>query len=122
MPSPTSRTRPTSRVSAPVLRSLISRVRTETISSGLNRMAATLDELVPQGFQLRADGGVVQPVAHPHHQAADQVGVHFRREDRLAPEARAQFVAQPLELLLRQRRGRAHLDGDLAGPLLEQIL
>src|SRR5689334_2705574 len=110
MPSPISSTRPTSRSWAPVCWCWISRVRTETISSGLNRMTASLDELVPESFQLRADGGVVQPVAHLDRQAADQFGIDHRRHDRLAPEGVVQLALEALQVLLAQRRRRTHLD------------
>src|SRR4051794_31578674 len=117
MPSPTSSTTPVSRESAWPPKSLICRCSTETISSGLNLMAAVLDDLVADVLEPGADAGVVEPVADAHHQPAQQVGVERRFQHRLLPQGLAQFADQPLLLLGRQGHGRAHLGSDPAAAL-----
>src|SRR5436309_9874806 len=89
MPSPTSSTRPTSRVSrrAPKLR--ISSVRTDVISSALNFMTASRDDLVLQVVQTGAHGGVDLLVADADLHAAEQGRVDVRDQHRLQPEAAA---------------------------------
>src|SRR4051794_12128998 len=86
MPSPTSSTRPVSRVSSWGPDRPISCSRTETISSALNLMTAPLDHLVPDVRKAGAHAGVVEPVPHAHHQPAQQVGVDARVEHRLLAE------------------------------------
>src|SRR5947209_10489531 len=106
MPSPTSSTRPTSRVPASWSRPcMISCVRTETILSALNLMAAPLNQLLLDGFQTGAHAGVVDPVLHAHHQPPQKVRVHGRLEHRLALEHLAQFILQPFLLFLPQGHG-----------------
>src|SRR3954453_16706542 len=83
MPSPTSRTLPTSRLSTCDRYCSISDCSTETISSALNLMRASLDQLLPQGVQARADGQVDQTVADLKLDAADQVGVDGLDQDGL---------------------------------------
>src|SRR5262245_16477524 len=121
MPSPTSSTRPTSSARSLPSMSWISRVRTEVISSALNLIATSLDELLPNDFESRADRGVVEPVADPHHHAADQLGIDLRLQHRLQLEGLPQLLGQPLALVVRKRRGRADLDPDAPGPLVEQV-
>src|SRR5215218_9912986 len=58
MPSPTSRTRPTSRTSWAAPSRPISPRSTETISSGLNFITAPREELIADGFDAGADGTV----------------------------------------------------------------
>src|SRR5450755_3716089 len=94
MPSPTSRTRPISCVSSLPRMSVISCWRTETISLGLNRMTASLDELVPHLFQARPNAGVVKHVADLHRQAAQQVRIDARLQQGVAAERRPQLLAQ----------------------------
>src|SRR5436190_9242564 len=121
MPSPTSRTRPTSRASTsrPVL-AICSRM-TETISPGLNLITASLDQLVPDGLDAGADTGVVEPVAHLHDQPAQEVGVDALLQDRLAPEGLPQLAAQALLMVVVERHRGAHLDAHLSGVLLQQV-
>src|SRR5690349_11665467 len=120
MPSPTSRTRPISRVSSRGRNSSISCVSTETISSGLNLITASLDELVPDFGQARAHGAVVEVVADLDDEAADQVGIDAGLQDRLAPEGTPQLLPQPLALVLRQWRGAADVGPDPPRPLVPQ--
>src|SRR3954451_2966769 len=100
MPSPTSRTRPTSWTLSFSLYWSISSRRTETISSGLNRMAASLDKFGPHRLQARADAGVVEEIADPDDQAAEDFGVHLQAQDRLAAERLAELPGQPLAVLV----------------------
>src|SRR5437868_4371294 len=122
MPSPISSTRPTSRDSTSARYWLISCWRTETISSALNRMAAFLADLVPELLQTGADAGVIQPVIDLDNQAAQQVGIDARVQDRLAPEGRPQFLPQPLGLTVVQRHRRPHHDTHAARALVVQVL
>src|SRR6516162_7206160 len=102
MPSPTSSTRPTSRAVTSWPESMISRSSTETISSALNLITTSLNELFADVVQPGADAGVVDPVVHLHDQAAQQVRVGAGLQDRLAAEGSAQLVAQPLLLVVGQ--------------------
>src|SRR5262249_51673097 len=107
MPSPTSSTRPTSRASSrspPTL--LISCSRTETISSALNLMTASLNQLVPNRLQPAAYGPIVQPVADADHQAAQQIGIDAGFQHGFAVVQRTQLVPQAVLLVFRQRHGR----------------
>src|SRR5437588_1163538 len=118
MPSPTSRTRPTSRDWSSGRYCSISDCRTETISSALNLMTASFGQLVPDGFQPCPHGGVVDPVADAHHEAAQQVRVHAGLQDGLAVEGLAELVPQALALLVGQRHRALHLDADASRPLV----
>src|SRR5579871_6870614 len=100
IPSPTSSTRPTSRTSIPERYWSISACRTETISSALNLMTASRDELVPKVVEACADRAVVDPVAHVYYEAADQLGIDLGFHDRLQMESILQFLAEPLALVL----------------------
>src|ERR1700730_2710324 len=121
MPSPTSSTRPTSWASRPPRTSWISLSSTETISLGLNRITASLDELVADLFQPRADAAVVQRVADLHGQAAQERGIDARLQHRLAAQRRPQLLAQLFLLVVGQRHGRLHLHAHLARPLLVHV-
>src|SRR5262249_40036585 len=105
MPSPISRTWPTSRRSRPPPNSLICRSRTEAISSGLNLMTASLDELLSDGLDTGAHAGVDHLVADADDEAAEQVGVDDDVQDRLALIAVAHAVDDALALVVRQRHG-----------------
>src|SRR6185437_2779574 len=117
MPSPTSKTSPTSFVSILSRYLPISSVNTETISLALMRLdiAASLNELVPNSLQTRPHATVVDPVVHAHHQAAQQVGIDANRQNRLAFELFAQFLTQPFLLVVRQRSGGAHVNVHASG-------
>src|SRR5262249_47033372 len=121
MPSPTSRTRPTSRdsTSRPV-RAICSR-RTETISPGLNLITTSLNQLVPHCLQPRADAGIVEPVAYLHDQSAQEVRIDPQFQNRLALECLSQFAAQPLLVIVVERHCRADLHSHLSGVLLQQL-
>src|SRR5438874_9175715 len=107
MPSPTSSTRPTSRVSMEGRKSAISRSRTEAISAVFKAMSAPLVELVPYHLDPGADAGVVDVVADAHQQTAQDVGVDPEVQDGFPAEGPAQVVGQPAALLVRQQDGRA---------------
>src|SRR3954471_23451459 len=93
MPSPTSRTFPTSWDSTCVRYCSISDRRTDTISSALNLMGTSLDQLVPQGVEAGADGQGHEPVADLDLDAADQFGVDHLGQDGLQVEPlRRQFL------------------------------
>src|SRR5438132_1345105 len=69
MPSPTSSTRPTSRASSFERYCSISVCSTETISSALNLMTASQQDVVADGFELGADRAVILPIADANEQA-----------------------------------------------------
>src|SRR5437773_12559646 len=83
MPSPTSRTRPTSRASSCPRYCSISVCNTETISSALNLMTASRYKLVPNRLEPGANRGVVQPIAHAHDHATEQLRIDRRLQDRV---------------------------------------
>src|SRR5262249_42881461 len=107
MPSPTSRTRPISRATALPLNWSISLRRTETISSALNRMAASLDELFAEYVQAGPHAGVVDPVVYLHHQAAQEFGFDGRVQHGLLAERLTQLTGQALALVVGQGDRRA---------------
>src|SRR5262245_34708883 len=100
MPSPTSSTRPTSWARICSLKPTISRWRTETISSGLNLMIASLHQLLPDPVDARPDAGVVEPVADAQHEPAQQLGIDLRVQQRLALEDRADLLPDALLLVV----------------------
>src|SRR5262249_26886373 len=114
MPSPTSRTRPTSRVSSLARYWSISFVITETISSALNLMTATLHQLFAEHVEPGAHRTVEQPVAHAQDEAAEDAGIDGHVQQRLQFKGSAQVVHQALLLVLGKRHGRAHLDAKTA--------
>src|SRR4051812_26610324 len=122
MPSPTSRTRPTSRESGPTSKPLISSLMTETISPTFNAMAAPLDELVLDRLQARPDAGVVDPVAHPHDQSAQDVRVHGFVQNRLPAADGADVADQPLAFRVGQGDGGADVYRHLAVPSFVQVM
>src|SRR5580704_14749428 len=108
MPSPTSRTRPSSRATALPRIWSISRVRTETISSALNRMTASLDELFADHVKTGADAGVVDPVVLLYHQSPQQTGVDGGGQYGFLPERGPQLAGQPRPLVVAQGDGGSH--------------
>src|SRR5262249_29959691 len=121
MPSPTSRTWPTSPPPRRARKFSISLVNTELISSALNFMTASRYEFTANGFEFPADGGVVDPVADAHHQSAQQVGIDPLLQNRLDLEGLAQLADEPLALVGGQLHRRAHLDADTPGPLVAEV-
>src|SRR5437763_3155607 len=121
MPSPTSSTLPTSRASTCWRYCSISLCRTETISSALNLMAASRDELVLDRFEPRLQRQVVEQVADLDLQPAEQVRVHHFDQDRLHPELLAGRRLDALALLVVERHGRAHLEADPAVQRVAQL-
>src|SRR4051794_40027448 len=121
MPSPTSRTLPTSRESSWERYWPISSVSTETISSALNLMAASRNELVLDRFQARLHRQVEQPVADLDLQAADQVRVHRLDQHRLHLEVVMRPGSDLIPLLVGQRHGGAHLHTHAPAKLVAQL-
>src|SRR5207249_1208218 len=115
MPSPTSRTRPTSREESFEPYWSISACSTETISSALNLMTTSFDDLVPQSLQPGADRSVVHPVRHAHHHAAEQFRIDRGFEDGFLLERLSEFLAQALQLVVRQRDCRRDAHPDTPG-------
>src|SRR5581483_2761629 len=124
MPSPTSSTRPTSStVFTPdfSLAFSISGIRTETISSGLNFMTATLDQLIAEDVELMTHAGIIAPVADLYDEPAQQVGIDGGVQDRFFLGQVPQLVDQALALVVRQWDGGADEDADAVGALLDQL-
>src|SRR5205085_11064422 len=99
MPSPTSRTRPTSRVSSWVRYCSISRCRTETISSALNLMTAHLPQLFAQIEDLGSHRAVEHEVADPQDHAAPELRLDLLVDDGFQVESAAQVAHQAFGLL-----------------------
>src|SRR5438445_9528791 len=121
MPSPTSSTRPTSRASRWARYWSISLWRTETISSALNLMTASLDDLFPDAFQALANGRIVDPVAHADHHAAEQIGIEPGLKQRLLVIALTQLSEQALALVLGKWHGGLDLHAQAASPIVAQL-
>src|SRR5690349_7535357 len=121
MPSPTSRTRPTSRASSVGLISLISRSSTEVISLALNLIATTLDELIADQVKTGTHTRIEDTVADAQYQAAQQVGIDPGAQHRLALERLPQLLPQPLLLLVGQAHGRFHLDRNASRTAVVEI-
>src|SRR5436190_16441573 len=102
MPSPTSSTRPTCLVSSFFSYCWISLCRTETISSALNLMTASFDQLIAKVVQSSANGGIVNRVADAHLEPAQQGGIDVQHQHRLelkirmklGPESNLHVLAQ----------------------------
>src|ERR1700722_20314346 len=110
MPSPTSSTRPTSRLSIPVFSPVISCSITETISSTLNAITAPLDELVPDVQQARSDTRVVDPILNADDQPAQDGRIDNFLKHRLALADLADVLAQSFALVVGQRHRGADVD------------
>src|SRR6516165_4068322 len=121
MPSPTSRTRPTSRVSSWVLYCWISSTSTETISSALNLMAAHLPHLFAQIDKLCPHRAVEDPVADADNHAAQQVRLYLLLEDWFQSEGLAEVVLKALLLVLRQGHSTLHQDAEMPPPQVRQV-
>src|SRR5437588_12742203 len=109
MPSPTSSTRPTSRASSLARYWSISADNTETISSALNLITASRNDLVANTFQFRPHGQIVEPVADAHDHAAQQIGIDLGLEYRLLVKGRPQLLAQAFPLVIAQSHGAPNL-------------
>src|SRR5579864_5683200 len=109
MPSPTSSTRPTSRVSSLERYCSISVCNTETISLALNLMTASRDYLRADIFQLGSNGTVVEHVADAHGQAAQHRRIHDVFQNRLQVKLLTKTLGQAIFLVRRQsHRGANH--------------
>src|SRR6478752_7541646 len=124
MPSPTSTTVPTLRVSVPASNPSIADLMMLVISS--ERMAIGWDllegasarhELVPQAFEAASDAAVDQSVADTDDEAADEVGVDLEVELDAAAGELLQPRGDGTNLVLRQGRcaGGGGEDDALAG-------
>src|SRR5262249_19237561 len=121
MPSPTSSTRPTSLAASCVRYWLISDCNTETISSALNLMAASRDDLVANGFQPLPDRRIIDPIAHADDHAAQEIGIEPGFEQWLLVKTLPELVQQALALIVGQRHDRADLHSHPPGTLIPQI-
>src|SRR6516162_4596591 len=106
MPSPTSRTLPTSRDSTCSRYVSISDCRTETISSALNLMCASFDQLISNGGETALNRYVNETVADLYLQAPDQFGFQNFNQNRFQFEIRFRQLFKCRSLRVRQRRGR----------------
>src|SRR3954469_401520 len=88
----------------------ISCASTETISSALNFMTASRDDLVSYQFQLRPCRAVVFPVAGAEHEAAQNLRVDRQHQERFHLNGVAHLLDQVLNLVLGQGSGRRHFD------------
>src|SRR5512145_3158392 len=95
MPSPTSSTRPVSRASSLARYCSISVCKTETISSALNLMTTSLDQLFAKGVEAGANRAVVDPVAGSHDEAADQLRIDAGVQHRLQVQGVMNLLLQP---------------------------
>src|SRR5262245_25605414 len=120
MPSPTSSTRPTSRVSALVRYWPISASRTEAISSALNLMGPSRRQLVLEYEQIGPVGGVAHLVPDAYSNPADQVGHVVHDDTRRLAEVVCQRVRDLVLLGLGQRGGRLHQYPDPVRRLVPQ--
>src|SRR5262245_45581437 len=121
MPSPTSSTRPTSRTSWPAPISLISRRRTETISSGLNFIAAPRQQLISDSVDPRTDRAVEHLIADLDDHPAQEFRIDPHPDDRLQPGRLGDFLFPHLRVALVQRYCRSHPDPQPLVPLVEQV-
>src|SRR5260370_3385952 len=110
MPSPTSRTRPTSLAWSWLRYWLISLESTETISSALNLMAASFQELVFELVESGPHRAVELPIADTHHETAKQSWIYLFAENWVELENRADIGFEPFTLLIIQRQSGTHLD------------
>src|SRR5579871_2421821 len=117
MPSPTSSTRPTSLESSWGRNCSSSVCRTETISSALNLITASRDELIANGVELRPDRRIVNVVADAHHHAAQEIRIDPHFQQGFLFERLPQLVQQALALIVGQGDGRPNEDGNPAGSL-----
>src|SRR5579859_836450 len=121
MPSPTSRTRPTSPASSREWYSSISFCKTETISLALNLMTASRDYLMANLFQTRTHRGIIQPVPHPDAQTAQKAGVQLALHDGFKMKGIPNSLLQADLLVIWQGYRRLDLDPDSAAALIIQF-
>src|SRR5450432_3353751 len=98
MPSPTSSTRPTSRTSWAVPSRPISPRRTETISSGLNFIAAPRQQLISDRLDACPHRTVEYLVADLHDHSAQQVRLNLGTHHRVEPGRLANALLQLFRL------------------------
>src|ERR1700728_2220921 len=116
MPSPTSRTCPTSLVASWPLKSSISFCRTEAISSALNFMETPLLDAVAQLRHPRGQRAIVNGVADPDHNSADQRRIDLGLEYGFEGERFGQALPQAVPRLVAERHGRFNLHPLFAAP------
>src|SRR5690349_4110748 len=112
MPSPTSRTVPTSLRVTSGENCSISRWMTELISSALNLMSLPFDQPLAKLCQSVLHGRIVKVIADLDDQAPDQPGIGRDVHDRRPVDQPGQPVAEGLQLRLVERDGRADPDRD----------
>src|ERR1700688_2982356 len=121
MPSPTSRTWPTSLVASCPLKSSISFWRTEAISSALNFMETPLPDAFAQLRDARDQRAIVDGIGDPDHNSADERRIDLGFEDRVKRKRFGQAFSQSIPRLVAKRHGRFDLHPPLsAAGLLTQ--
>src|SRR5262245_50093715 len=122
MPSPTSSTCPTSRVSTFRSNSEICLLMTLRISLALVAMAdALVEQESAEGLEPGADGGVDHPVADLDDEAAEEVRVHSDVQDGLFAEHVGQGLGQGTALGVGQVGRGGHLHLHASGPFVENL-
>src|SRR5579859_4073548 len=124
MPSPTSSTCPTARVSTRWSKLLIFSTRTLMISLEsilVDIAVAPIEQECAERLEPGADGGVNHRVAHLDDQPAEQVRVHPYVEHRLAVENVFEAPGQRAPLGVRKRDGGRNLHPHAPVALVEQL-
>src|SRR5262249_22676848 len=120
MPSPTSRTVPTSLRVTSGENCSISRWMTELISSALNLMGLPFDQSLAKLAEPILHRGIVKLVADLDDQAPDQVGIGRDRHDRRAVDQAGQSWAEGIQLRLVEGDRRADAHGNPPVPLVPE--
>src|SRR3954454_1562377 len=121
MPSPTSSTRTTSRVSILAPYCSISDCRTETISSALNLMTASRKNLITNVVDTGSHGGVVLPVADANLEAAQDGGIDLDVQHRLDAERASDVAHQPVFLGRIEVHSGRHVNARAALEIVVQL-
>src|SRR5262249_40685634 len=100
---------------------VISSWRTETISSALNLMTASLNQLFANMAEPALDRRIEPPVADLDDHAGNQIRINPRLEEGFFIELRVDLLSGSIGLIGGQRHGAPDLDADAAGPLVEQV-
>src|SRR6516165_713836 len=106
MPSPTSRTWPTSLVASWPLKSSISLCRTEAISSALNFMETPLLDALAQLLDARGQRAIVNGIGDPDDDSADQRRIDLGLENRVEGEGFGEALSDAFSRLVGERQGR----------------
>src|SRR5580704_10485525 len=109
MPSPTSRTWPTSLVANCPLKSSISFCRTEAISSALNFMETPLLDALAQLRDAGRQRAIVNGVGNPDHNSANQRRIDLGLENRVEGKRFGQTLPELFASLVAERQRRLDL-------------